>query len=160
MLPTAFSRVNERFHSPHWAVLLVGACYAVLIPLFWLTNWASVYLNTSLVTPVASALPFVAAALFYYKRRDLFSSTLGGGSRIAARLTLLSIVVLILFGIYIFAEIAPLNSGIYLGANVSIAIEAVVALVILGVLMYAISRFRLKRKNIDFVKMYEEIPPE
>jgi hypothetical protein len=48
----------------------------------------------------------------------------------------------------------------YLGASLSVAFEAVFALVIVGIVLYAAARYRLRGIGIDLKKIYEEIPPE
>jgi APA family basic amino acid/polyamine antiporter len=159
ILPKKLAEVNERFQSPQWAVLLVGVCYAILITLFWLTSWASLFLNTALVIPLGSALPFVAALAFYFKKPKLFEQTLGGRSN-AVKLILLSAVGLAMFATYTFAEIVPINSGMYLGASLSIAFEIACAFVIIGIVLYAASRYRLRGMGIELNKIYDEIPPE
>ena len=93
MLPAKFADVSERFHSPMWAVLLVGACYTILLPLYWLTSWASVLLNTSEVLPIAFSLPVIAAIAFYFRKPELFAQTVGRRSN-AIKLILTSLAVL------------------------------------------------------------------
>jgi hypothetical protein len=47
-----------------------------------------------------------------------------------------------------------------LGANLSLAYEFVAVLVVLGVIMYATGRARLRSLGIDIGSVYAEIPPE
>ena len=64
------------------------------------------------------------------------------------------------FVFYIFAETFPIISGTFLGASLSLAYELVGAFLVIGILIYAIARTRLRRSGVDFKQIYNDIPPE
>ena len=159
LLPYKMSEVNERFHTPHWSVLLVSLVFFCVGTLFWLAGVFTTVLNTGLVVPIGSSLPLIAGILFYFKRRDLFDQTLRGITK-ASTLIVLSAIGLATFVIYAFAEMVPIASGMYLGGSLPFAIELVIALLIIAVIIYVSSRVRVRRMGISFETLYREIPPE
>ena len=47
------------------------------------------------------------------------------------------------FGFYGFAETSPLISGTYLGANLYLAYEVLLALLVIAVVIYLLDRYRM-----------------
>ena len=111
------------------------------------------------MVPIALALPFVATLVFPFKKPQLFAQTLGGKNE-ALKLVLLSVVCLVTFVIYTLCLIVPFNSGIYLGTSLSLAAEVVAAFVLVGIGLYVVANYRLRKAGIDLRRVYDEIPPE
>ena len=159
LLPTKLADVNERFHAPHWSVLLVSIVFFAVGTLFWLGGVFASVLNLGLIVPIGSSMPLVAGLVFYHRKRDLFEKTMKGIAKPWA-VILTSIIGLGAFLFYIFAETVPISSGLYLGASMPLAVEFVVALFIIGSVIYAVSRYNVKRMGLSFESLYKDIPPE
>ena len=159
LLPTKLADVNERFHAPHWSVLLVSVVFFVVGTIFWLAGVFTSVLNLGLIVPIGSSMPLVAGLVFYSRRRDLFEKTMKGITK-PSTMILTSIIGLAAFLFYIFAETVPINSGLYLGASLPLAVEFVVALFIIGALIYAAGRVKVQRMGLSFESLYKDIPPE
>ncbi|HUO42640.1 MAG TPA: APC family permease [Methylomirabilota bacterium] len=162
LLPVKFADVSDRFHSPGWATIFIGAIVFVYLTIYWNFGWAATWLNTSLVAPIGYLLPLVATLLFPFVKRDFFKrtvGTMGSGPAIAFA----SFVGVAAFAFYIVAESFPIAGSlgvVFLGANLGLAYGVVLGLILLGVLVYATGSARLKSLGIDIKALYAEIPPE
>lgn len=162
LLPAKFADVNERFHSPQWATAIIGFIVFVYLTIYWNYGFAATWLNTSLIPPIGYMLPLVATLLFPFVKRDLFKRTVGsmGG---AGALAFASLVGVGAFAFYIIAESAPISGAlgvVYLGANLSLAYGSVLAMIVIGLLIYVTGKGRLKAVGVDIKNLYSEIPPE
>jgi amino acid transporter len=159
LIPTGLSAVNHRFHSPHWAIIFIGMISAAYMTIYWNFGFAATWLNVSLVLPIAFILPLVATAAFPVVRPELFKRTLGHlgyGSWVIIG----SIVGVVCFLFYIFAETFPIISGVFLGASLAVAYGIVVATAAVGTLLYFTAKLRARRLGLDISQVYAEIPPE
>ena len=160
LFPHKMADVNDRFHSPHVVVLILGALYLIISTIFWYAGFAISYLNTSLILPFGAAIPFVAALVFYFVKPELYKQTLGTSKGTLAALIVASVVGIASFEAYLYAETVPISSGIYLGTSLALAFEVVGVFLVLGILIYALARLRLRQAGVDFSRVYAEIPPE
>ena len=61
LLPTKFAEINEKFHSPQLAILLVSVIWFIFITFFWYAGFAVAWLSVGIIPPIGYMLPFVAA---------------------------------------------------------------------------------------------------
>jgi APA family basic amino acid/polyamine antiporter len=159
VLPKSFSNVNERFRTPHWAVILMGVLSAIYLTIYWFGGAIATILNTSIVLPIGLALPLFAAFLLPIVKPGLYKrayQTMKG----AAALSAAGLVGAAAFAIYAISETTPLVSGTFLGANLVLAYEVVVILVVIAVIIYFAGRYRMKNAGVDPKMIFSEIPPE
>ena len=116
-------------------------------------------LNTSLVIPVGFALPLVATFLFPIVKPDLYRR-LFGSMKGSAILIVTSLIGALAFGFYGFAETSPLISGTYLGANLYLAYEVLLVLLVIAVVIYLLGRYSMRKLGIDPKALFSELPPE
>lgn len=159
LLPSSFSGVNERFHTPHWPIIFTGIISAIYSTLYWNFSFAATWLNTSIVFPIGYLLPLIAILLFPYIKKNLFAR-LGGTKRDAQVLTISSLVGIGSFVFYIFAETYPIASGVFLGASLTVAYLFLLVLLAIGVIIYITGRVRTSRMGMRLESAYTEIPPE
>jgi amino acid transporter len=163
LLPTKFAQVNERFHSPQAAILIVALVWFIFITFEWYAGFAVAWLTVGIIPPIGYMLPFVAALLFPFAKKDLFKRTVGAMGQ-APVIVIGSLVGIGAFLFYIIALIFPLTGAlgtVYLGpAGLQNAAEAVVILFVIGVLIYAQAKVRLGRMGLNLSAAYKEIPPE
>ena len=168
ILPVRMADVNERFHSPHYAVLTIGILTTIFTAMIWYAGWASTYLNTSLALPIAYVIPGFAALLFPVVKKDLYKATVkslpGWLGREIGGIPVLSIgglAVILIWGFAIYAMLFPVTSYQYLGASLPIAVGLALALIVFGLVLSEVSRQYHKRKDgIDVLLASREIPPE
>jgi amino acid transporter len=159
VIPTKFADVSERFHSPHWAIVLIGAVTAVYTTLYWYYGYVATVLNTSILVPIGLGLPLFATFLFPLVKPSLYERCFGS-MRGAKTMAVCSLIGVLAFGFYAFAETTPLISGTYLGASLYLAYEVVAVLIVIGILVYVVSKWNMKKMGIDPSRIFHELPPE
>jgi len=162
LLPTKFAEINERFHSPQLAILLVSIIWFVFITFLWYAGFAVAWLSVGIIPPIGYMLPFVAALLFPVVKKDLFKRTVGAMGQ-ASVIVIGSLVGIGAFLFYAIALLFPLSGAlgtVYLGATITLALESVVVLAAIGVVIYLTAKLRLGRMGLNIGAAYKEIPPE
>jgi len=170
MLPVRFSNVNDRFGSPHYAVLLVGIISLIFEALYWLAGpgLLSGFLNTSVAVDVAYLIPGFAALLFPILKKDMYKSLeshLNGwlrwkvGGVPLLSIGGLAIVLIWLFGIY--TQLVPISSYTYLGSSIPLAITYTIVPAVVGLVIYEGSKaYHQKRDGLDISLAFTQVPPE
>jgi amino acid transporter len=163
LLPTKFADVSEKFHSPQWAIVLVSVIWFLFITFEWYAGFAVAWLTVGIIPPIGYMLPFVAALLFPFVKKDLFKRTVGAMGQ-APIIVVGSLVGIGAFLFYIIALIFPLTGAlgtVFLGpAGLVNAVEGVVILAVIGLLIYGSAKVRLGRMGLNLSAAYQEIPPE
>jgi APA family basic amino acid/polyamine antiporter len=181
VLPAPLSKVNNRFNSPIYATILVGA-FAVLGALSetcvvctggsWssrgplgdvLTSvFSNGFLNTDLLDAVFFSLFALAVVLFPFRQKRMYDSApfkpggkLGvlvvGLAGLTANLVIAWLVLTTPLGSYNILSPTPANW---------FALEFTGLLGVIGALIYAYYRFGPSRKEVDYSTIFSEIPPE
>jgi len=153
VIPTAFSDVNQRFHFPLKATaltLVAGLIFVVF------TNYYASYLfgalNTTAIWSVVWVILGLSAVVFSVRRKDMAKS-LPGGRTVLAIFGLLSMIVM---GItFYYATTVPAIGPFTTTAQVVFG-----AVFGSGLLIYVISYYYHKSKNINLDMVLKEIPPE
>lgn len=168
ILPEKIASVNDKYHSPHLAVLIIGVFTTIFATMIWFAGWASAYLNTSLAEPIAYIIPGLAALLFPIVKKDLYKSTVKSlpgwlGAEIAGVpvVSLGGLAVVLIWGFAVYSLLFPVTSYTYLGASAPLAIGLTIVLVVFGLVLFEVSRLYHKKKDgIDIILASKEIPPE
>jgi basic amino acid/polyamine antiporter, APA family len=160
VMPQKLSDVNERTHSPVWAVLLVAAIAVGSTAVYAFTTLLS---TLSVLFPLTLSLVIVAITgiVIPYRRKDLFQAT--GGARKFAGIPVLSIVGFVaLLGFAGAMTILLLDpgSGTSISHNWHTVLWAVGGIFVVGPAIFYISKFIRARQGIDIDLAYTEIPPE
>lgn len=169
VIPHRFCDVNDRFHTPHYALSLVGLLSILTEGLFWYgPGLLTGLLNSAIAVEVAYMIPGLAAFLFPIVRRDLYDrlirplpgwlgKTLGGWPLVS--ICGLGVTLIWAFGIY--TEIFPVSAYSYLGANLGYAASMTIAPIVVALIVFELARAYRKRKDqIDILMLFKEIPPE
>ncbi|MGD0636441.1 MAG: APC family permease [Nitrososphaerales archaeon] len=159
LLPSAFSKVSDRFHAPYWAVVLVSFLSGLYLFFFWYYGIIAAQLNTSYILPIGFAMPMIATLLFPIVKKDLYVRIFGSMAG-AKTLMFASAVGAGAFIIYAIAISDPIVSGVYIGASLDLAIEVAIAGVLIGAAIYALGRYHARSIGLDLNNIYAEIPPE
>jgi APA family basic amino acid/polyamine antiporter len=162
LLPERFSQVNERFHSPVAAILLVMAIVScMLVWSIWSTDFNTWLALGVLAGVVCVVIVAVAAMMFPTRRADLYQAS-------PANVKLFGIPVL-----YIAAPLAILVMAFLVYCVVafpSLAIGStdnlwwvptfIGGIIVFGLAVYFIAKFVRGRQGIDIDLVYKELPPE
>jgi amino acid transporter len=151
MFPEKLAEVNDRFRSPHWAILTVMVLGIIMVILTAYSPW--VYL-ISVITAITLRWLFsaITLTLLPYRRPDIFSE---GYTKKIGNIPVVTIV-----GI-----IATIFSLIILGIGISLIIGDIVSItwlllwIILAVALFYYYKYKNMKKGIDISKIYKEVPP-
>jgi APA family basic amino acid/polyamine antiporter len=168
ILPEKIASVNDKYHSPHLAVVIIGVFTTIFATMIWFAGWAAAYLNTSLANPIAYIIPGLAALLFPIVKKDLYKSTVknlpGWLSAEIAGVPVVSLgglAVVLIWGFAVYSLLFPVTAYQYLGASAPLAIGLTIVLVVFGLVLFEVSRLYHKKKDgIDIILASKEIPPE
>ena len=156
MVPERLADVNERYRSPHWAILLTVVVAEITIALFAFTNLLGVVsgflglaLNFLVVCGWAIFFPFV--------RRDIFD-----GSPIAWRVGGIPVITLVaaFATINIIPILYRLTVDTTFSLNLGFVIWGAVIVLVIGFAYYFAWRSYQRRKGIDVGRRYAQIPIE
>jgi amino acid transporter len=162
LLPERFSQVNERFHSPVAAILLVMAIVScMLVWSIWSTDFNTWLALGVLAGVVCVVIVAVAAMMFPTRRRDLYQAS-------PANLKLFGIPVLYIaaplailvmaFLVYCVVAYPPLAIGST--ANLWWVPTFIGGIIVFGLAVYFIAKVVRGRQGIDIDLVYRELPPE
>jgi len=159
LVPTKLGVVGGRFHSPYWAIILVGVLSGVYMTIYWNFGFAATWLNVSLVLPIAFILPLIATAVFPVAKPSLFKRTVGQ-SQFGCWVVIGSVIGVACFLFYVVAETFPLLSGVFLGASLAVAYGVVLITTGAGAVLFFTAKIRAGRLGLDIAQVYAELPPE
>lgn len=157
VLPSALANVNERFHTPHIAIVL--ACILACIPMYleYFTSFITVQVNLVFLFSIVWFLTSVSAIVLPFRRKDIFEAS-------AARARIGGVPVLSLLGVLgavLFAYLAynsTTNAAVgpfALGAQLF-----VVGLIIAPVVIYAAAYYYNKSRGVDLRLVTGQLPPD
>jgi amino acid transporter len=158
VIPYAFSRVDNRFHTPVLASILVLAGAAVFMVLSVYGLAATFYSGMGGVTTVY-IIDMAAAALFPFTAKSVFKQAPGFVRRKIGPLPVVSLLggigfVVITAAMYLMLTI-PAAGGL-----LALFTVMILALYGVGAIIYYVSRAYRRRKGMDLDLAYNEIPPE
>lgn len=156
LLPERFAGVSERFHTPVLATVLVSVLGWVFLALITFEPALSV-VSSMFAFNFVMFIVGATALLFPYLKARLFES-----SPVAWKIG--GVPLLSLFGLGTIL-LNAYNAYNYLvnpvyGVNTPISEELVVAVIVTGIVAYALARLYAKRKGVDTSLVFKEIPPE
>jgi amino acid transporter len=147
--PEAFNRVNERFHSPHWSVILCAVLAYLFIPLS-LGNVFMATVDATFIFILSQLLIAFAGVILPYRRPDIWER---GFKAVIAGIPVISIcgALSMLFWVWGLAVSA---SWLDAWAMLYLAIW-----VFIGSLIWFAFAERNRRMGIALQDIYGEIPP-
>jgi amino acid transporter len=162
LLPERFSQVNERFHSPVAAILLVmGIVTLMLVWSIWSTDFNTWLALGVLAGVVCVVIVAVAAMLFPTRRPDLYRASPAsvnlGGIPVLYIVGPLAILVM-LFLTYCVIAYPPLAIGSL--DNLWWVPTFIGGIIVFGLAVYFIAKAVRRGQGIDIDLVYRELPPE
>jgi amino acid transporter len=168
VLPSWFSKVNDRWHTPINSVVFMAVVAELWVIVLYYFGFISSVLSYSLMTPVAWAITAVAAIVFPYRKKQLYgtvSSSLPKWMRArplgVPLIVIGGVILLVSMLIWIGSEFSPIIAYLYLGSLITSAIGLAFGIFIFAIIwFYAMRSYRLKHQGIDLSVATAEIPPE
>ncbi len=149
-VPEVLASVNDRFHSPHWALLLCFVFSLVGLGIFIYWGALAEIINTTIMWFFWSMLLCVAATIYPLTRREIWEK--GYAHR------LLGFPVISILGIISFAAYAYVNTAAISEASSKVLYLAMGTWVF-ALIYYVIYALYNRSKGIDVEAVYREIPP-
>ena len=162
ILPRSLSNVSPRFHTPINAIIvLVVLSELSLILLNIPYTQAKIYLFSTALTWYACLTPLllveIAAVIFPYLLKKIHDAS-PANYRVAG----IPVISLTGIGTIVFALIViylELSNSVY-AANTPIAIEAVIAFILIFAAIYFIAKYWRRAQGLPLDMAFKEIPPE
>ena len=160
MGPAAFASVNDRFHTPHWSVIMAGIGHGILFVLTFYIGSFILGLSAVLGNILFTFIPVsVALILFPYRSKAIYEIAPSTVKMKIGKLPILvpiGIFSLLFLGLnaYLFAAY-PIYGAVSPPSLETIAFAFVTAII----WFYAWKYYRLKQ-GIDVNVVFKEIPPE
>jgi len=159
LVPTAFSNLDRRFHAPRNALGLIFVLAMLFVYLGNYTTLLNYLVYGTLGLWVTSALVGVAAAVFPYRRKDIFEKAPALAKRMIGRVPLMAVLGVVTAIGSIFGGITSALPQ-FTGAPVnSYYVAAACATVIVGVVYFIFVYWYNKRRGLDMTVAFREIPP-
>jgi amino acid transporter len=159
VIPTKLSTINERFHTPVYAIITV-----VIIQLVGLVSYT--YAHSTAVSIVAGGgvaeiisfiVVAVAATVFPFRKKELYKSSPANIN--VGPIPLISILGIISFLFYLLLEFFYFTNPVY-GAISPLFLNVVAFSLLAPIVIYVVSYFHRKSKGIPLSMAFKEIPPE
>jgi len=168
ILPAKLADVSERFHSPHYAALVIGIFSMMAAWLYWYgAGLLTGYLDSAIAVEVAYMIPGIAAFLFPFIKKDMYkklvkplpgwlSVEIGGWPLVS----ICGLAVTILWGFGIYTELVPVTAYTYLGSSLGFAGAFTVVPIICALILFEAARMYHKKQGLDIMMIFKEVPPE
>ena len=164
VIPTKFSDVIERFSTPYIAIITLGVMGILFAIPFAYYSWGSTFTFGSVIWQICYIIPGIALAVFPFVKKEMFANGPGFTSKKIGGfplVSLLGILTAIGFGFigYISFSNALYGNGAVGGLNL-FTVELVVAILIVGFVLYFASYYYHKSRGVNIRLAFAEIPPE
>jgi len=162
IIPTAFARVSERFHTPTYSILLFLGGTIIATVLAYFTNFLSFFLSTIGLGYALRLIVYVAAAVMPYRKNSKRIYQLSPLKPSILKVPLITIagIVSCIFFTYMsyqtYSTLATRQFSFLLPA----AISAIVLFGVLGLGIYQVAKMYWAKKGIDLGMAFRELPPE
>jgi len=159
IIPSAFSSVDQRFHVPRNAFILVLVIAILYITLSVYTTVLTLLSYAILGMWVSTAIIGIAAAVFPYRRKDIFEKAPSLVQRKIGGLPLMTLFGAITAVVGVFVALSSVVPE-YTGAAVnSYYVVAIVVTMVVGLAIYGFAYWHNRRVGIDMGVGFREIPP-
>lgn len=162
ILPAKFSDVNERLHSPIWAVIFMAVLGEISVYLYAFTTLALYLVNTTIGLLICNFIVAVACLTYPFRRKETFEATVPlRWKRKVAGLPMLSWLAIAVLIPTLYMLYASFTNPI-IGGPISYAsmFTGVFGALIGGVVIYYVAYAFRKSQGLDLKMIFSAIPPE
>lgn len=154
--PKRLGEVSERYHSPHWAILVCACLAEVFLGLFAFTGLLGPIagffgLSISLVVAV------LAAIILPFRKPEVFEN-----SPVSWRVGSMPVITLI--GVVALVPVVYVAWRLLIDStytpNLLVANLGGLTVIAVGIVLFYVARAYTKRQGVDFDRRYQEIPVE
>ena len=155
LIPTKFAEVNEKMHSPVFAVLITMIASIITLALFSFTNIVTITIDISLAWCIQTAFAAVGMIVFPYVGRNLFEQAPSWAKKKFASIPAMTIVGVVLFVFMLIISYFAWTASTVMAANLGM-----LGILIVGFVLYPAVHYYRKRQGINLSLLFAQIPPE
>jgi amino acid transporter len=159
LFPSRVSDVSDRTHSPLWAngIVLAVAMVFLALSVYGPAEWPTLLYTAGAAEFLTFIVLAVAAAIFPYRRKDLYEASPINRKLIGIPVvTLAGVLSLIIYGMFEYS----LWTNDLLGANSAVGITATIVIFVIPFVIYAISYLWNRSRGVNLGLAFESLPPE
>lgn len=159
IVPSSLADVDERFHSPSKAVVLIFALGILTAYLYVYTTVFTSFANVTLATALVAIVPCVAAVV-YPMKKDMYNRSPASKFRLG-KLPLIALCGVIAFAFQVFLTYEAYVTPAISGPTGYPAIAIIVLSLVLPLVIYeSASYYRKSKGQLDLALGFKELPPE
>jgi APA family basic amino acid/polyamine antiporter len=162
LIPSFMADINDRYHAPMKAILLVAILSSVMAALALYTTIVGLAFNITLACVSSFIFVGVAAAVFPYRKkaRQIYER-----SPSVVKRKVLGIPVITILGVleavsFAYVTFLAATSPALSGPINAISVGLIIVMYIVGIAIYFASKGYHKRYGLDIDLAFQEVPPE
>lgn len=159
--PTKLSDVDERLHSPVYAVLVIGVVTLIGYVFTVYTTYLGFAVGGPLGVMWALLLVAVATIVFKWRRKEIFESSVVSRLKVAGvpLHPVAGILALLTLFMTLSYYLGPLNS-VALGGLATTVTEITAAVLAIGIIGYYVAKYVQEKRGVPIELVFKQIPPE
>jgi APA family basic amino acid/polyamine antiporter len=159
VIPTRFSTINERFHTPIYAIIVVAILQFIALVAY--TYGSPTFIALSSGAGMAEILSFmvvaIAAIVFPFRRKDIYGRSPANIN--LGRIPLITIAGVVSLIFYLMLEYFYFTNSLYGANTIPVFITTAVSLILPAVIFIA-SYYYSKSRGLDLSLAFKDLPPE
>jgi len=162
ILPAKLAEVGDRFHSPHYAIILIVLVAEFNLYLSSFTTVLAFTANLVLGWFIAKLITAIAAASFPWRRKELYEATVPPNyRRKILGLPMISIAG-VLYTIFSLGMIYGALTNAAIGGVIAptTLIEGVLSVYVLAAVLYYVAKYYRMKQGLNLSQIMSEIPAE
>ncbi len=157
LMPTKFADVSPRFHTPIYAVAVIGALAVIPMYLEFYSTFLGTSVNSIFLLSIVWILTSISAIVLPFHKKAIYESAMGrqgiGGVPVLSVLGAIGLVVFTYLGYN-----SVVNPAIF--KFESAAVVFIVVIFAAAFAIFAASYFYNKRRGLNATAIFSELPPE
>jgi len=158
IIPTKFTDVNKRLHTPHFAIGAMTVMSGILLGLYAFTSWPSAFTLGTFLWGVAYVIPALATIVFPFTKKDLLEQAPEFMRKKIAGVPIVSILGALCAISFAYMGYIAYTNPLITSPTLS-GIEIAVGIVVSCLVVYGISYAYHKAHGLDMGMAFKELPP-
>ncbi len=159
VIPSKFADVSSKYHTA-WVAVIATAVIAVIAEfLYSYLGYSSYFTMGTVLWGISYTIPGIALTVFPYVKKDLFAQAPGWLGKKVAGIPLVSLMGLITTVGFGYVGFIAYSNPAITTVNTN-SLELLGAMIVLGFVIFYLSKWYHKREGLDTSMALKEIPPE
>ncbi|HZW85682.1 MAG TPA: APC family permease [Nitrososphaerales archaeon] len=159
VIPSKFADVSEKFHTPYIAVITTAVIAILAEYLYSYLGYSSYFTMGTVLWGISYVVPGLALMVFPFVKKDLFATAPGWVGKKVAGIPLVSLVGLATAVGFGYVGYDAYSNPAITSPNFN-SLALVGSLIVVGLVLYFVSKAYYRGKGIDISMALKEIPPE